>query len=248
MIKLAHFSENSLLEKYDELKDLKTSFEVFKNEPKLSAEDILKQDLDVIELAAKDFANFLPLFSALDIKISRLTVADTLIRKNNIWYPANVLPDSVYNAIITKVPDLKNADPAVVIGEYEFVLAMSYKLAQSGFLKIIVAMDDQPGGQKIKAILKQFIFGVVIEVISLEGLTQLDSSNGLLIINLSKEKYPEAHESVTYFNFLSSHAVFVDLQSRQESSLVEEARRAELTVVGEIEILKAKYQALLEIK
>ena len=69
----------------------------------------------------------------------------------------------------------------------------------------------------------------------------------LLISNLSKKNSPEAYESITYFNFLSRGAAFVDLNSRNEPILVEEARRAEITVIDEIEILRIKYDMILEI-
>lgn len=248
MMKLIHFSKPSLLDQYDELGPLKSAFEISVNDKNLSAEEILKQNFDVIELGPGDFQNFVPLFKALDFKISRLGVADTIVKIGSFFQPMNLLPDAIYTTIVKKVPKLKISEPAVVIGEYDFILGMTNKLAQSGFLKIIIALEDIDSGKKIKEIISKFVFGVEITTISLEELTQLESSNGLLVINLEKDKNPEAHESITYFNFLSPKAVFVDLQSRKESSLVDEARRAELIVVGEVEILKTKYESLLELK
>jgi shikimate 5-dehydrogenase len=246
-MKLIHFSSESLLSQFDELAEFRTSIEISKNEKHLSPEQILKEGFDVIELGPGDFQKFLPFFQALDIRMSRLGVADAIVKMNGIYHPVNLLADAVYSTISSRVPKLKISEPAVVIGEYDFILAMSYKLAQSGFLKVIIALDDKKSGEKIKSIITRFVFGMEITTISLEELTQLESSNGLLIINIEKEKYPDAHESITYFNFLSSNAVFADLQSKKENSLVEEARRAELVVVGEVEILKTKYSSLLEL-
>lgn len=247
MKKLIHFSEKSPLGEFEELADFKKSFDVFSNDEKLSAEEILQKDYDVIELGPGDFEKFIPHFKSLDYKISRLLVADALIKVGEIYQPINLVPDAVYATVTEKVPTLKIGEPAVIIGDHDFLLAMTHKLAQCGFLKIIIALEDVSVGEKIKQVINRYIFGVEIVTISLEELTQLESSNGLLVINLDKQKDPEAYESITYFNFLTPNAVFVDLQSRIENSLVEEARRAELIVVGEIEILKTKYASILEL-
>ncbi|MBC7467539.1 MAG: hypothetical protein H7256_16230 [Bdellovibrio sp.] len=247
MKRLIHFSAKSYLTEFEELADFKKSFEVFSNDENLSAEEILKKEYDVIELGPGDFEKFIPHFHSLDYKISRLLVADALIKMGDIYQPINLIPDAIYATVTEKVPSLKIAEPAVIIGEYDFLLAMTHKLAQCGFLKIIIALADPAQGEKIRQIISHYIFGVQVVTISLEELTQLDSSNGLLVINIDKQSDPEAYESITYFNFLTPNAVFVDMQSRTEDGLVEEARRAELMVFGEVEILKTKYQSILEL-
>ena len=248
MKKIFQFSSQPELLQYEELADLKSSFEVITNEQNLTPQQVLAQDFKIIELGAGDFEKFLPYFSALDVKVSHLLVADTLVRQGSIYRPMNILPEAVYSTVTDKVPKLKVSEPAVVVADYDFALAMTYKLAQSGFLKVIIANDDVQSRKKIKSIIQQFVFGVEVVGISLEELTELDSTNGLLILNLRKEKNPEAHESITYFNFLTPNAVFVDLQSKKEESLIEEARRAELIVFSEAEILKTKYATILEMK
>ncbi|MFZ3231359.1 MAG: hypothetical protein WA160_14210 [Pseudobdellovibrio sp.] len=246
-MKLLNFSDETVLHKYEELAELKGLFELHTNEKKLTAAEVLNGGFDIIELAEGEFAQFLPSIPALSIVISRLVVADTILKIGKVLKPFNLLADSVYRTISEKVPSLKISEPAVIIGEYDFVLSMSYKLAQSGFLKVIIALEDIEQGKKIKNLIQGFVFNMQIQLISLDELTQLDSSNGLLIINFEKEKNPEIHESLTYFNFLSPNAVFVDLKSRKEPSLIEEARRAELIVVEEVEILKTKYAYLLDL-
>lgn len=247
MIKLTHFSEVTELEQLPDLESLTKQIQIIKNETKLSAEEILKKDFDAIELAESDFSEFLPLFPALNITINKLGVADTLVRLNSHYQPFNLLADAVYRTITDKVPDLKISTPAIVVGEYDFVLAMTHKLSQSGFLKVIISLDDLQKAQQIKNIIEQFVFGMQVVTVSSSELTQLDSVNGLLITNFDKQKSPEAHESITYFNFLIQNAVFVDLKSAHDSSLVEEARRADLFVIDESQVFKTKYLSLLEL-
>ena len=247
MKKVIHFSQISFLEKYSELADLKAQFEVFINENELSPRELLGAHVDIIELGTGDFESFRPLLTTLDLKTSRFGIADTLIKFKNDFRPMHVLSDSVYKAILTKVPDLKTSESAVIIGDYDFVLALTYKLAQSGFNKIIIATYKNSDAEKIKKLVLVYAFGLQISTVPLSELTQLESSSVLLISNLSRKNNPEAYESITYFNFLSRGAAFIDLCSRNEPVLAEEARRAEITVIDEIEILRIKYGMILEL-
>ncbi len=246
MQKIIHFSGVSVLEKYSELAQFKNHFEFFKNNENLSVAEFLKKKYDVIELGLNDFNLFKPFLPTLDLKTSRFGVADTLIKLKTDFRPMHFLSEAVYKAILLKVPDLKTSESAVVIGDYDFVLAVTYKLAQSGFYKIIIATLKNVEAEKIKKLIQQYAFRVQITTVPLNELTQLESGSVLLISNLLKKSSPEAYESITYFNFLSRGAAFVDLNSRNEPVLAEEASRAEITVVDEIEILKIKYDMILE--
>ncbi len=247
MKKIIHFSQTSLLETYSELADLKTHFQMLNNESGLAPKELLNKQIDIIELGTGDFELFKPLLPTLDLKTSRFGVADTLVKFKTDFRPMHVLSDSVYKAILTKVPDLKTSESAVVIGDYDFVLALTYKLAQSGFNKIIIATYKNSDAEKIKKLILLYAFGIKISTVPLSELTQLESGSVLLISNLSRINNPEAYESITYFNFLSRGAAFIDLCSRNEPVLAEEARRAEITVIDEIEILKIKYGMILEL-
>ncbi len=245
-MKIIHFSEISALEKYPELSEIKKKFSVATNSNSLSAEQILREDFDVIELASGDFKNFKSVLKSLDLKTSRLNVADCLIKIHKDFRPVQLLSECIFKVILQKVPDLKSSESAVVIGEYDFVLAMTYKLAQAGFFKIIIATEKLTESNKIKTLVLAYAFNIVIETVPLSELTQLEGGSVLLISNLSKKANPEAYESITYFNFLARGAVFVDLNSRNEANLVEEARRAEIIVIEEVQILQQKYQTILE--
>ncbi|OFZ31249.1 MAG: hypothetical protein A2622_01230 [Bdellovibrionales bacterium RIFCSPHIGHO2_01_FULL_40_29] len=246
-MKLIHFSSQSILSKYNELSDLKNQIEVFDNQQNLSAEQILQQGFDIIELGSGEFSAFRPSLHTLDLKTSRFGVADVILKLGRDYRPMHLLAESVYKAILAKVPDLKTSESAVIIGDYDFVLAVTNKLAQAGFFKMIIATDKIADSEKIKNLVQLYVFNIQISIIPMNELTQLESGSVLLISNLTKKQNPEAYESITYFNFLSRGAAFVDLNSRNEPILAEEARRAEIIVIHEIEILRIKYQAILEL-
>lgn len=245
--KLINFSEKSVLEDYSELSDIKAHFQILENQGKLQPHEMLANSFDIIELAAGDFNFFKPLLKTLDLKTSRLGVADILIKLKTDFRPMHLLSEAVYKTILSKVPDLKTSESAVIIGDYDFVLAMTYKLAQSGFFNIIIATHKNSDAEKIKKLIMAHAFNIKVSSIPLSELTQLESGSVLLISNLTKKSSPEAYESITYFNFLTRGAAFVDLASRNEPTLAEEARRAEIIVIDEVEILRVKYESILEL-
>lgn len=246
-MKLIHFSEQSVLAKYPELADLASHFKVFQNKAGMTPDQILNSGFKIVELGPGDFAQFKPLIPTLDLKTSRFGVADTILKSEKIAYPVHLTSESIYKCILAKVPDLKTSESAVVIGDYDFVLAMTNKLAQAGFYKIIIATDKIGDAEKIKELVQVYAFNISISTMPLNELTQLESGSVLLISNLHKKSNPEAYESITYFNFLSRGAAFVDLNSRNEPILTDEARRAEIIVIDEVEVLKSKYQTILEL-
>lgn len=246
-MKILHFSMQLELENYSELADLKAQFEILRNDSAWGPEQILKSNADVIELAPADFLLFKTYLKSLDVKTSRLGTADCLIRLNSDFRPIHLMSDAIYSAILKSVPDLKTSESAVVIGNFEFVLPMAFKLAQSGFFKLIIATDKISESLKIKKLIQTYAFNIEVTTVPLNELTQLESGSVLLISNLQKDIHPEAYESITYFNFLTRGATFVDVKSRNEPILAEEARRAEINVIEEVDVLRIKYQTILEI-
>lgn len=248
-MKLFYFSGKSLLDDSADFVEFKNKFQVTANgtSPNLfAAEQVLQNNFDVIELGPGDFKLFKPYLKSLDVKTSRLGVADCLIRVGSSFRPLQILSEAVYAAILNKKSDLKTSESAVVIGDFDFVLSMTYKLAQVGFFKIIIATEKPSESIQIKKLIQTYAFNIQISTVALTELTQLESSSILLISNLHKKINPEAYESIAYFNFLSRGAVFIDINSRNEPVLVEEARRAEINVIEEIEILRIKYHSILE--
>lgn len=245
-MKLIHFSDICFLNKYSELSDIKDQYEIAAGINTATAEDLLKSDFDIIELGAGDFSKFKNYLKALDLKTSRLGVADCLIKIGTEFRPMNLTSESIFKAVLEKIPDLKNSESAVVIGDYDFVLAMSYKLAQAGFFKLIIATDNLSDNKKIKSLIQTYAFNIQITTVPLNEITQVEGGSVLLISNLSRKKNAEAYESITYFNFLARGAAFVDVNSRSEPTLAEEARRAEIIVIDELQILRIKYLSILE--
>jgi hypothetical protein len=134
----------------------------------------------------------------------------------------------------------------MIIGSYDFVLSLAAKVALLGYSEIIISLFENSRSLILEKKLKEFIFNLNLTFIKLNELTQIQSTSGLLISNVSEKMDSDAYESLTYFNFLSHRAVFVDYQSYQSASLIEEALRAELNVIEEIEILTLKYKTLIE--
>ena len=169
-----------------------------------------------------------------------------MLQKNDSGYrPLNLNSDSILQVLKNKNLQLNTAQTAMVIGTYDFVLSVTSKIALSGYSNIIVSLFEKKRSVEFEKKIKEFIFNLNIKIVQLIDLTRIQTPSGLLISNLTESMNKEAFESLAYFNFLSRGAVFVDFQSYENAGLIEEAKRAELNVVEELEILTLKYNSLI---
>jgi hypothetical protein len=212
----------------------------------LSAEETLKMNFDFIELADGDYESFKAFIPAVSWKTSHIGVADILIKSPKSYQPMNLTADCILKILKRKTTTLNTSQSAMIIGSYDFVLSLAVKVALAGYSNLIISLNDNDRSKILETKIKEFIFNLNLTFVRMNELTQIQTTSGLLISNVSEQMDPEAFESLTYFNFLSSGAVFVDFQSFKNSDLVEEAMRAELNVIEELEILTLKYKTLIE--
>ncbi|MBC7742995.1 MAG: hypothetical protein H7061_12415 [Bdellovibrionaceae bacterium] len=221
-------------------------FDFIANED-LTAAATLARNFDFILLGDGDYEQFRPLIKAIGWKINHLSVADLIVREANHYRPMNLEADCILHAIQTHMVTMSTSTTVLVIGYFDFVLSVAAKLALAGFSKFIISLANDSQFTIIKKRLAEFIFNLDIKYVSLNELTQIQQTSSLLISNLSEKVNQEAYESLTYFNFLSAGGVFVDAHSQSNTSLIEEARRAELNVIEESEILTLKFKTMVDL-
>ncbi len=229
----------------DQLHFIKDDFEIIPYQ-NFSAQETLKKNFDVIELADGDYEQFKPFISAVSWKTSHLGVADVLIKSGRSYRPLHLAADCILNVLKTKNYPLNTSKSAMIIGGYDFVCGVAVKIALAGYSQLIISLFEDQRKNELEKKIKEFIFNLNLTFIRLNELTQVQSTSGLLISNVSEEMDAEAYSSLTYFNFLSHGAIFVDFQSFKNSDLIEEAKRAELHAIEELEILTLKYKTLIE--
>ena len=243
--RLYYFSTKINLDHLKDLAFVEESFEVIRCLD-LSAAEAVKQGYDFIALADGDYEHFKPFLKAINWKTSHVGVADVLMKVDRLYKPLNLTADCIMQVLKNKSYSLNTAQSAMIIGSYDFVLSAAVKAALSGYSEIIISLFEHSRSAVLERKIKEFIFNLNLKFIRLNELTQLQSASGLLISNVSEEMDEEAFEALTYFNFLAHGAVFVDCQSYKNQALIEEAKRAELNVVEELEILTLKYKSLIE--
>ena len=246
MKKLYSFSGQSELETSSRLQELKNEFEVISFSG-LSAQETLAKNFDLIELKGSEYELFKPIISAIGWKVSHLNTADVLVRDEKIYRPANVMADCILALIQKRQTHISTSASVMIIGDYNFVLSITAKLALAGFSHFIISFEDPESFANLKKRLGDFIFNLNLTYVKPNELNQVQSTSSMLISNISEVASPSAYESLAYFNFLSHGGIFVDAYSEKNGFLIDEARRAELTVIEEIEILTLKYKNLLEI-
>ncbi len=245
-LKIYNFSGPSELETDPSLAPYLENFEVipFQN---LTPEQTLAKKFDFIELNPNDYEKFKPFINAVGWKVNHLGVADVLMRDGAFYRPLSIVADGILRLIRERMSSISTSTSVLVIGEFSFVLSVTAKLALAGFSHFIISLNQDNDFLTLEKRLKEFIFNLSLTYVKLNELTQIQSTSSLLISNLTEKMNSEAYESLAYFNFLAHGAVFVDFNSSKNASLTEEARRAELAVIQEIEILTLKYKTLLEL-
>lgn len=214
-----------------------------------SAEQILKHQYHVIDFPIEQYKNFSIFLKTIDWKTNLTSTADCLILKDGIYHPKCLLPEAVINILKKNVNRVNSQKTVFVVGEYEFVLSMVAKLAVTGFTDIIISLLNDTGedAKKLESKLAGFIFDLKVRFIAIEELTSAQEEALLMISNFNKELNKEAYDLLSYFNFLSEGAMFIDCNSLQNGQLVEDARKADVFAVDELEILDNKYIKLLEL-
>ncbi len=246
-MKIYNFSQDKFLTKIQN-EELNQKFEIVENEA-LDVPALLAKKIDIIELAPNDFDQFKEHVMAVDWKTSQLGMADCLILQKNSYRPTNLISSAIIDLIKKNNKKINSQLPVIVIGEFHFVYSVATQLALSGFNEIIISLTDANDAyvNLIETKIKSFVFNLNIRVININELTTSNVTCALLISDFKKELNKDAYELLTYFNFLLPGAVFIDCNSINEGSLVEDARKAEIAVIDETEVITQKYIYLLEI-
>lgn len=212
------------------------------------AEEVLNHRYDVIEFEMNDYEKYRSHIKAVDWKTNLTEIADCLILKDNNYRPYSLLPDAIVQ-ILKRNPSRTNSlKPVIVIGDLSFMMAVVTKLALSGFIEIIVSLtdDNQEMLKVFEKKIRSFVFNLNLRAVPINELTSSELEAYLLISNFQKEKNSEAYELLSYFNYLSEKAIFIDCNSIKDGYLVDDARKTDIFVVDELEVLENKYIKLLE--
>ena len=245
---LYNYSQSKFITKIDS-PDLIEKYVVIENEG-LEPDKLIAKKYDVIEIAPNDFEVFRPLVAAVDWKTNQLGMADCLVlQKNGKYRPIHLMSVTIIELIKKNRLKINSQLPVIVIGEYHFVYGVVVQLALSGFVEIIISLTDSDPAfsDLIQTKIKSFIFDLNIRLVNINELTTSEIVGALLISDFKKEINLDAYELLTYFNFLSQGAIFIDCNSVESPSLVEDARKAEIAVIDEGQVISQKYNYLLEI-
>lgn len=214
-----------------------------------SAEDVLAGQYDAITFLSSDFEQFKAHLKVVDWKINQLGYADCLVFRGGAYKPFNCMAEAVLSVIKGNSRKINTQLPAIVIGDLAFVVTVAARLATAGFYKIIAS----PVGEikepltELREKLRSFSFNLDIEVVAPAELSGIDSTASLLISDFTREDAKDAYELITYFNFLNPGSLLIDCRSQTEGSLAEEARKADISVIEQNDVLKAKYDYLLDL-
>jgi|GEM_PF-6618406 len=205
--------------------------------------ELLSKKYDVIEFDSKRYTDFTSYIKAVDWQTNLMATADSLIFQNKKYKPYNILTETLLRILKKNINRVNSQMPIIIIGDANFVISVATKLAFSGFVEIIVSLTDADDKviKDLEHKIKSFIFDLNLKIISINELTSANQAGFLLISNFKREQNKDAYDLLAYFNFLSEGAMFIDCNSINDSYLVEDARKADIFVIDEVEILTNKY-------
>jgi hypothetical protein len=245
-IKIGNYSQEKFITKL-ESSELLEKFEIT-DLTDLSVKEIVAKKLEVIEIAPNDFETFKDYAHAIDWKTNLVGIADALILQGGKYRPVNLQVEALIMSIKKNSKRINSQLPVIVIGDFHFVFSTVAKLAMSGFVEIIYSISDGSNtySELVEKKVKAFVFNLNLRAVNINELTTSDLAGALLVCDFKKSTNKDAYELLTYFNFLLQGALFIDCNSINDSFLVEDARKAEIAVVDEREVITQKYFYLLE--
>lgn len=204
--------------------------------------EVLLGNYDLILLDGKDYPLFSPHLRFVDWMTNNIAIADGFVRAGPVYRPCAADAEAVIRTVKSHAERIDPQQPVIVAGEGAFVFSIAARLALSGFVHIVAALTDEDPERmaEFERRIKSFVFNLKIKTVRIGDLTSLEQTALLLISGLAPEKNKEAYELMAYFNFLSTGAVLIDCHSETDKQLSDEARRAEIFVIDEIEVLKRK--------
>ncbi len=249
-ISIYNYSSDKFLNKiqFENYNDFFEIQKINENADELNIHEILRHKFNVIEFTHKDYEQFKPSLSAIDWKVSQVGVADALILTNGLYRPVHLQAAALSDLIKKNANFINSQLPVIVVGEIHFVIGVVAELALKGFTQIVYSLSNYSESfvQIIEKKIRSFAFDINLKSVHINELTTSELMGALFISDFKKSTNKEAYELLTYFNFLSQGAVFIDCNSIQDSYLVDDARKAEIKVIDEVEFINQKYTNLLE--
>lgn len=248
MIKVLAYKEESELQKRPELLAfLKDQVQLLEKQ-ECTPKEILKLDFNILEMPLKSFQEFRPFLSSLSVGTYDSGLADCLIRKSRDHTLREIasLPMAIQQVVTDKNKKLDTSGRVLICGRTDFVIILTRQFHRMGFRKFLLSPIDIENRNFIDK-LKKGHFDIEIEIFRIEELNQLSIMSDVMIISVSDMESSEFYESLSYFNYLSRNAIFLDLQDRLYPALRDEARRTELSVIDSLEVYKQRYKYLLDL-
>lgn len=246
-LKIFNFSSDKFITKVEGLQE-QYPLEIVEIEDRveLTPQQVLNSRYDIIEMAPNDYEQFKPLLPAVDWKVSQVGMADTLILRQGVYRPINLTTGTLIELIKKNHKHINSQLPAIVVGELHFVIGVIAQLALNGFVEIIYSLSNHNDAfaEIVQKKIRAFVFDMKLRPVHINELTTSDVNGALFISDFKKTINREAYELLTYFNFLSQGALFIDCNSITDGSLVEDARKAEIAVIDEVEFITQKYRYL----
>ncbi len=161
---------------------------------------------------------------------------DVFVREGDEWYPRLLLFDALRELVVDKIKDLDNRSSGYIVGDNEEARIAAAVMADLGIKKIFIASDqNEKRSHLIKQLQRNFV-GIEFVGVEAKSVIAQKVQCGFLINCLDLSDQEDLRGDLSYFNFMKSNGLVLDLVQSNDFSLLEEADRASLRIIPSADV------------
>jgi len=186
----------------------------------------LLEQADAIKVPISLSLELYPSLTSLTLPVQNIGVFDVIFKQDGKIFPRIIMFEAFTEMLAQTKSYLDLRKPAYIVGDQALARVALGVLTYLGFSKIFIYGTNT---KNIETLVKNYLkqnFSLNIEIHSLSEITQNQEIGGVLINTEFLKSGSEELEMTSYFNFLSSDSLVLDMCNVKE--LFEEAQRAEL--------------------
>lgn len=220
-----------------------------------SVEEALVQEVDCIDLDFLDYQHIIEKYPSHLLEMHHLGYADCYLKKSNQLTGRNgngyelwlTYKDVFLKELSGSHSSVQTNYLAVIVGDERTVASFFPALSQLGYANFkFVVKDPQSMLPYLQTVLSKYI-GLNADLLSFADLAEIKESASALVVDVDHQQEPDLVQNLTYFNFLVTQALFLDVRAILNSELEEEAERAEMTVIRSQQLHKKRFELITKL-
>ncbi len=204
------------------------NFEIIKADSIQQAKDL---GADFIDLTYADYVLAQEQFSMSEIDVYSLGAADCLLKIDERFQFYQLSQKALLKYLAGLKLSLQTAEAVVIVGDQLTISQFLPALTKLGYSKFIFVVENKEAVIQFSEKIQKTFLSLSIQILQFKQISLIETVSSFLLVDIDHKSQTELVESLTYFNFLSTGSLFFDVRSLRSNDLVQEALRAQMSVV-----------------